>query len=106
METPPAGRRASYWVEECFAVVVAAVDFPVPLLPVVLPVSLAEPVEPVILPVDVAIASPVLLGDAVWEALGVSLVVLSARTTSVSSSGSHRGQGQAAVKVDRRRMMQ
>jgi len=98
----------------CFAVVVALVLVPLLLLPVVLPVFLAEPVVaslPVVvsLPVGELVESAEsdweLLGegDVVCEALGGSLDVLSALTTSVSNSGSHRGQGQAAVKVERKR---
>jgi len=109
MEIPPAGRRGSYAVEDALCVVVAPVVFPE--VPVVLPVCLTVPVEPVIFPVsDAVVASAVLLGEAVWVALDASIVVLlllSARTTSESSSGSHRGQtGQAAVKVERRRIIE
>lgn len=72
------------------------------------PVCFAVPEEPVAVPVlELAVeASPVFVADGlcVWVAVVVLLLLeLSfCRTTRDSNSGNHRGQGHAAVNVERK----
>jgi len=89
----------------CLAVVVAFLVVEPVALPVVLPVCFPVAVLSADVPVASAEFESVLLavGDAVCVALGVVEEESSARTTSASSSGNHRGHGQAAVKVVRKR---
>lgn len=109
-ETPPAGRRASKDVECATEEVTEEPEPLAVLLPplVELPVCFAVPDEPVVAePLFVfellAVGGTVCAADDEAELLLLSLLLLSfCLATKASSSGNHRGQGHAAVKVERK----